>query len=206
MRKEALLCGCLVFVGAATAFADDGDDHGRALRGRYALVGSSVCTFSNATLSPVYIPPAGFTPTFVPIGHASSNSFSRHGVLTFNGDGTGTSATRVVVVSDPDPGDASGTSAIDSTSSFAYSAGDDGILTLSEGTITSLAVAGPRTGIQTQTINVGTLVGNVSADGKTLIFAAHDPAVETTIRPDLGVVESQRLCHRINTAIRIDRD
>jgi hypothetical protein len=185
--------------------ADD-DGSPRALRGKYALTGAAVCVFSNATLAPVYIPPLGFTTNFVPIGHASSNSFSRNGVLTFNKDGTGTSSTRVTAIGDPDPGDSGATSSIDSSSSFTYTVGDDGAFSLAEGTFTSTAVAGPRTGIVTQTSNLPVLTGFVSNDRKTIVFGSFDPLVESTTRVDLGVVESLRVCHRTSTAVRIGSD
>jgi hypothetical protein len=206
MRTVAVVFGGMALVVAAAASADDQDRGSRILKGRYALTGAAACVFSNASLSPVYVPPAGFTPTFVPIGHASANSFSRDGVLTFNEDGTGTSATRVIAIGDPDPGDSGATSAIDGSSAFTYSVADDGALTLTEGPITSTFVAGPRVGIQTQTTNVAVLVGYVSTDKKTLVFSSYDPVVESTTRLDLGLVESVRICHRTNTAVRIDRD
>src|SRR5215472_15961965 len=155
MRKAAAVLGSMAV--AVGAIADDGSS--RTLKGRYALTGTAVCSISNAVLGPAYVPPAGFTSNFVPIGHASSNSFSRNGVLTFNGDGTGTSATRVIVISDPDAGDPTGENAIDSTSTFTYTVGDDGSFTLSEGTILSVSVL---SGIGTQTINLAVLKGHVS--------------------------------------------
>lgn len=206
MRKVTAVFGSLAFIAAAAALADDRDDHGRNLKGTYGLSGGGVCVLSNAVLSPVYIRPAGFTPTFVPIGHASSNSFSSNGVLTFNEDGTGTLASRVVSVGDPDPGDSGATCATDTSSNFTHSVGDDGTFTLMLGPITSTFVAGPRVGIQTQTTNLAVQVGHVSRDRKSLVYSSYDPAVETTTRLDLGVVESMRICHRSNTAIRIDGD
>jgi hypothetical protein len=38
------------------------------------------------------------------------------------------------------------------------------------------------------------------------VFGSFDPAVESTTRVDLGVVESVRICHRSNTAVRIGSD
>jgi hypothetical protein len=206
MRKVAALFGSMALVMGAAASADDQDGGSRMLKGRYALTGASGCVFSSASLIPVYVPPAGFTPTFVPIGHASANSFSRNGVLTFNENGTGTSATRVIAIGDPDPGDSGATSAIDSSSAFTYSVADGGALTLVEGPITSTFVAGPRAGIQTLITNVPALVGYVSKDKKTLVLSSFEPAVESTTRLDLGLVESVRICHRSTTAVRIEGD
>lgn len=200
MRSAAAVSGGMALMLAAAAMADQG----RTLNGQYAFSGSAVCVFSNATLVPVYIPPLGFTPTFVPIGHASSNSFSSHGVLTFNGDGTGSQTARTVAIGDPDPGDSGATSALDISSSFTYTVADDGTFTVSQGPITSNAVAGPRVGIQTVTSNVPTAVGHVSSDKKTLVYGSFDPAVESTLRVDLNEVESVRICHRSNTAVRIN--
>lgn len=194
MRAVTAVFGGIALAVAVAASADE-QGSPRTLKGNYALSGSASCVFA-----------AAFTSNFAPIGHASANAFSRHGVLTFNEDGTGTSATRVVAIGDPDPGDSGATSAIDSSGSFTYSVTDDGTLILAEGTITSSFVAGPRAGIQTQTTDVATLVGHVSRDKRTLVFGSFDPAVETTIRLDLGLVDSRRICQRANTAVRIDGD
>jgi hypothetical protein len=83
---------------------------------------------------------------------------------------------------------------------------DDGTFTFAQGPITSNFVAGPRVGIQTLTTGVPAAVGHVSSDKKTLVFGSFDPAVESTTRLDLGVVESMRICHRTNTAVRIGGD
>lgn len=207
MRSRAVLFACVSLVAAGGAWADDQDQgSSRTLIGNYAFTASASCVFSSAVLGPVYIPPAGFTPTFVPIGHASANSFSSNGVLTFNGDGTGSQTSRTIAIGDPDPGDSGATSAIDNSSSFTYTVADDGTFTFAQGPIASNFVAGPRVGIQTVTTGLPVAVGHVSSDKKTLVFGSFDPAVESTTRVDLGVVESVRICHRTNTAIRIDRD
>jgi hypothetical protein len=148
----------------------------------------------------------GFTANFVPIGHASANSFSSNGVLAFNGDGTGTNTARTIAIGDPDPGDSGATSGIDNTSGFTYTLAADGTLTFAQGPITSTFVAGTRVGIQTVTTGIPAAVGHVSRDKKTLVFGSFVPAVESTTRLDLGVVESVRICHRSNTAVRIDGD
>jgi hypothetical protein len=207
MLRTAVLFGCVSLVAATGASADNQDQgSSRTLKGSYAFTASAGCVFSSAILGPVYVPPAGFTPTFVPIGHASANSFSSNGVLTFNGDGTGSQTSRTIAIGDPDPGDSGATSAIDNSSSFAYTLADDGTFTFAQGPITSNFVAGPRVGIQTLTTGVPAAVGHVSSDKKTLVFGSFDPAVESTTRLDLGVVESMRICHRTNTAVRIGGD
>ena len=144
----------------------------------------------------------------VPIGHASSNSFSSNSVWAFNRDGTGTTVSRVVSIGDPDPGDSGATSAINTTSDFTYTIGDGGALTIIQGPINSTLVAGPAAGQQTQSVNMPPQTGYVSRDKKTLVFGSYDPGVETVSRVDLvpPVVTSQRICHRTNTAIRIDAD
>ena len=201
MRRATAVLGSVALTVATAAMADSGSSP--TLNGQYAFSGSAVCVFSSATLGPVYIPPLGFTASFVPIGHASSNSFSTHGVLAFNGDGTGSQTARTVAIGDPDPGDSGATSAIDISSSFTYTVADDGTLTIGQGPISSNTVAGPRTGIQTVTSGVPTAVGHVSSDKKTLVYGSFDPAVESTLRVDLNEVESVRICHRSNTAVRI---
>lgn len=204
MRKATALFGCMALFATMAASADDDQGSSRTLKGSYAFSASASCVFSSATLGPVYIPPLGFTPNFVPIGHASANSFSSNGVLTFNGDGTGSSTGRTITIGDPDPGDSGATNGIDNSSNFTYTVADDGTFTFAQGPITSTFVAGPRVGIQTSTTGVPPAVGHVSRDKKTLVFGSFDPAVESTTRLDLGVVESVRICHRSNTAVRID--
>jgi hypothetical protein len=203
MHKVAAVLGSMALTVATVATADD---QSRTLKGQYAFSTSASCVFSSAVLSPVYIPPAGFTPSFVPIGHASANSFSSNGVLTFNGDGTGSQTARTVTIGDPDPGDSGATNVIDNSSSFTYTVSDDGTFTFVQGPITSDFVGGPRVGIQTVTSGVPAAVGHVSSDKKTLVFGSFDPAVESTLRVDLGVVESVRICHRSNTSVRIGSD
>lgn len=207
MRRTTVLFGCVSLVTAMGASADDQNQgSSRTLIGNYAFTASASCVFSNAVLGPVYIPPAGFTPTFVPIGHASTNSFSSNGVLMLNGDGTGSQTSRTIAIGDPDPGDSGATSVIDNSSSFTYTVADDGTFTFAQGSVTSNFVGGPRVGIQTVTAGIPAAVGHVSSDKKTLVFGSFDPAVESTTRVDLGVVESVRICHRTNTAVRIGSD
>jgi len=192
----------LVAVVVAPAIADEQSP--RTLKGTYAVSGSANCNFSSATFLPVYVPPTGFTQNFAPIGHASSNSFSLNGIWSFNEDGTGAAASRVVSLGDPDPGDNGAASAIDTSSAFTYSIAADGTLTLNQGPINSVFIAGPRTGLQTQVTDTPTIVGRVSTNKSTLVFGSFNPGVETTTRLDSGLVESVRICHRANTAVRID--
>jgi hypothetical protein len=211
MRTAAAVFGGMALVAAMAASADDQDQGSkRALKGNYAASGIGNCVSSNATFSSFYTPPAGFTPTLVPIGHASSNSFSFNGVFSFNKDGTGNIAARVVSVGDPDPGDSGATSGINTSSAFTYTLADDGTLTIFQGPSTSDFVVGPRAGgLQSVASGFPPMIGHVSTNKSTLVFGQYDPGVETLTRMDpfFGLVaESQRICNRAFTAIRTDSD
>ena len=118
--KAVIGSAALVVLMGASGMAEAQQEEARqdALKGDFALSGSAGCNFSNATFFPAYVPPAGFTANLAPIGHASSNSFSVHGVWSFNEDGTGTLVGRVVSLGDPDPGDNGAASAIDISGAF----------------------------------------------------------------------------------------
>ncbi len=207
MRTITVAFGSVALVVAMAVSADD--EQLRTLRGNYAVSGSTNCVFSNAIFPPpgVYVPPAGFT-NLAPIGHASTNSSSLNGIWSFNKDGTGTIAQRVVSLGDPDPGDSGAAAVIDTSSDFTYGIADDGTITMNQGPINSVFVAGPRAGFQSQTSGVPPLVGHASTNKSTLVFGTFNPGVETTTRvvPDFGFVESLRICHRAFTAVRIDSD
>jgi hypothetical protein len=196
MRKAAAVLGGVTFAVAAAAMADQDQGSSRNLKGTYALTGSAGCVFA-----------ADFS-NLAPIGHASANSFSSNGILNFNADGTGSMATRVVAVGDPDPGDSGATSAIDTTSTFTYIVADDGTFNFDQGQVNSSFVAGPRAGQHTQTTGIPTQVGHVSGNKGALVFGSFDPVVETVTNvdgPSAGQ-STKRICYRSNTAVRIDSD
>lgn len=168
----------MAFLAAPPAFAQSRTEQ---LRGDFAFTDSTVCVNSLS----------GFT-NLVPNGPSSVLTFSFTGVLTFNGDGTGSLSARGVFLNNP-----GAASATDSTADFTYSVAADRTLTFDQGTTSSTFVAGPSTG-QTTTISaIPTLVGHMSSNRKSIVLGSFDPGVE--------VVSSglQRICHRSRTAIRI---
>jgi hypothetical protein len=187
---------------------------GAQIRGDYAVTGTNICVVSGAIVTPTsYTPPAGFTPSLVPIGPAGVNSFSSTDVYSFNGDGTGTLTGRSVIANLNQPGSvgpqsAGAISAADHVIPFTYSVADDRTLTIIPGPSLNTFVAGPRAGQQNSTSGVPPQVGHVSADGKSIVFGSFDPAVETLTRvfpPVDNPIEAVRICQRSHAGARIGR-
>ena len=153
------------------------------LRGDYAFTDSTVCLNS----------PGGFSSTLVPMGTTSSITFSFTGVLTFNGDGTGSLTARGDFLN---PG---GASAGDSTADFTYSVAADRTVTFDQGTTSTTFVAGASMGTVTVS-NIPALVGHLSSDRKSIVLGSFKPGVE-----DVSTGALHRICHRSRTAIRIGR-
>jgi hypothetical protein len=174
------------------------------LKGDFAFSGSAVCVNSSAIITPTsYTPPPGFSVNLVPIGPSFVNTNSIQGVLTFNGDGTGSSVLRFVSLGSP-----GAASAIDTSQQFTYSVAADGTLTIDIGASVSVTVAGPNTGQQSRVSDVPTFIGRLSSDRKSLTFSTFNPGVETVTRvvPAPELVTTLRICHRSRIGIRISRD
>jgi hypothetical protein len=172
------------------------------LKGDFAFTLSQACVGSPARFFPTYTPPAGFSPALVPLGPTFAFTSSLQGVRTFNGDGTGSMRARVVSI-------AGGAfpNANDVSSQFTYSVTADRTLTMDDGPLHLVFVAGPSVGQQLRISNVPTFIGRVSSDGKSLTYATFNPGVETSTRlvPAPELVDSVRICHRTATGIRISR-
>jgi hypothetical protein len=180
---------------------------GAQIRGDYAVTGTTICLVTGAIITPTsYTPPAGFSPTFVPLGPAGANTFSSTDVFTFNGDGTGTFAGRSLIeslVTQQSLG------AADHVIPFTYSVAGDRTLRIDQGPSLNTYVAGPRTGLQNSSSGVPTQVGHVSPDGKSIVFGSFDPAVETLTRISPSgdnLVEALRVCHRSFSGVLISRN
>src|SRR5882724_11845718 len=74
----------LVCVGSSV----DALDLNRFLHGDYAVTGAAACLISAS----------GFNPDLTPKGPSNVTSFNVHGILTFNGDGTGAVRARNVII------------------------------------------------------------------------------------------------------------
>jgi len=186
------------------------ESHTHKLRGDFAFSGGANCLVSPA---PAGGTPAGFTANLVPvrgpgIPAAFALSFSIQGVRTFNGDGTGSVVARAVAAREPGNGPGTnpgGVQANDLSGQFTYSVAADGTLTLDQGPVDSVTVAGSQTGEHKRFSDIPTFIGRLSKDRDSMTFATFDPGVETVTNLDTGLVESVRICHRERTAIRISQ-
>lgn len=170
----------VVLLSASAAMAQSRTDQ---LKGDYAFIDSTVCVNS----------PAGFSPSLTPIDGTSVITFSFTGVLTFNGNGTGSLSARGDFLNNP-----GGASAADSTADFTYGVAADRTVTFDQGTTSSTFVAGPNVGHTVTVSSVPTLVGHMSSDRKSIVLGSFDPGIEVVSPAGL-----QRICHRSRTAIRI---
>jgi len=198
----ALGSALLMLLAASPATADSRTEQ---LKGTFVFSGTTACTVSPAIITPTsYTPPPGFRANLTAVDGTFVVTFSIQGTQTFNGDGTGSIAARIVSLSFGNP--VSG-NANDQESLFTYSVDAEGNVAIDVGPSHSVFVAGPRTGQEISVSNTPTLVGHLSSDRKSLSFATFNPAVETVTRlvPGPELVESVRICHRARTAIRIGR-
>ena len=160
-------------------------DRTKQLRGDYAITGTAACTSS----------PAGFSPSFVPLGASSESSFGTTGVVTFNGDGNGTLSGRTIT----QPGSVQ---ALDTAIPVTYAVAADRTLTVVQGPSLNTFVAGTLAGQQNSSSGVPPFVGHMSSDRKSIVFGSFDPAVETITNLS-GPGQIQRVCFRSFTGIRI---
>ena len=195
----------IMALAASSAMAELETHH---LRGDFAFSGTSVCASSQAIITPTsYTPPRGFDANLTAIGEPFSViSFSVTGVRTFNGDGTGSVAARVVSLA---VGDRASASSSDQEIQFTYSVAPDGTVTTDQSPTHNVFVSGGRTGQQTRISNIPAVVGRLSADRNSITFATLNTGIETVTRvlPDGSeLVEALRICHRERTAFRISRN
>jgi len=182
---RVLLAVVLLLVQASVSTAAT-----KALKGRYALTGSSGCLNSVTMQGGVPVSPSGFTPSLVANGNPFTNDHATEGVVLFNTDGTGS---------------ASGTTTNDSFGnanpaangdtfqlSFTYAIAADGTIALQISSYTGTFTAGPRSG-QTFTItNTPVLAGHLAK--KALTLAIQQPQVETITYSNADAHD--RVCHR----------
>jgi hypothetical protein len=232
--KRALICAASA---AALTFATTASADPFRLKGSYAVTGSNVCLIApGSSATPANptpgtaLPNSGFNTSCGPgpgcqdlrpiDGKVFSFSSSIEGIVTFNGDGTGSvKRTEIGTTVPPTPGPAGTYPAFPPsaetdilTYNFAYTVDDSGGWTSDSvpGTISGTHIRGPRTG-QTFTVDrFATGTGLIGEGGKTLISADVDPTghavtVETVSHSN-GDVWPQ-ICHRSRVLIRLpDRD
>jgi hypothetical protein len=201
VKPRILTCGSFGLVMLILVSSAMAQSRTQMLKGDFAFSGSGTCVNSPATLFPAYQPPAGFTADLRPIGPSFVITFGFHGVHTFNGDGTGSTTTRAVTLGNPGPA-----SAVENSNQFTYSVAADRTLTIDAGPMLNVFVAGPQVGGENSISNISS-VGHVSSDGRSLTLASFNPVVETVTRlvPAPELVVSVRICHRMQTGIRISR-
>jgi len=139
-----------------------------------------------------------------------SRSFAVEGIRTFNGDGTGTvKGTAVGIAVRPTPGPNGyphfppSAGSADFQFSFTYTVNGDGSFTsaMVPGSYTETFVTGPRTG-QTATVDaIPPQMGLISKDGKTLVLAHLEPAVEVHSYSNGDVWPE--VCHRSRVLISV---
>ena len=184
----AVLVICLAWVGEANAAPQD---FNQLLRGDYAFTGEAFCVIS----------PSGFT-NFTPNGEAFFRPFSIQGTRTFGGDGTGTVVFKLVGIRIGD--EQINANSAEGSGDFTYTVAPDRSVTIDQGPVTTTGVAGPGAG----SVSVLTGVkfsGQLSSDGKTLIFSTEGPSVETSTgtNPDGSPSVRYQICTRARTAIKI---
>lgn len=189
-----LLLIALALAGGSLALADD---HLNAqLHGEYAFTQIHFCVQTN-------VPGEVFGPSFaVPSHGATTRTLSNEGVLTFNGDGTGTFAGKTLSINQTGPG-AIPVSEADFICPLTYTVNPDGSFTTQlgcSGTILSGAGAG-----STYTISGMGLTGQLGRGGQIFIANDTNPNVETfTFTPPGGTtLFFERICGRSQTAIRM---
>jgi hypothetical protein len=185
--------GSSVAVALVAAPPAQAQDRTRQLRGDYAFTGTAACTSS----------PAGFSASLVPLGSISGQSFGTTGVVTFNGDGTGTLSGRTITQPGVFTGPAPATiQALDTLIPITYSVAADRTLTVTQGPSLNTFVAGTLAGTQNSSSNVPPFVGHMSADRKAIVFGSFDPGVETITNLS-GPGQNLRICFRSFTGVRI---
>lgn len=193
------------------------------LKGAYAFTGFHACLFAPGTsTSPTNptpgtaLPNSGFNASLQPNAAKSfSASAAVEGIRTFNGNGTGTVKGRSVGLAVPPTPGPTGSgyptfppsaSSDDFSFSFTYTVNGDGSFTtqMTPGSYVGSVVAGPRAG-QTYTIDMlPPQTGMIGVDGRDLVVANVDAAVETVSYSNGDVWP--RICNRSRVLVRVQND
>ena len=205
MRRRSVFKFVLAVVVAVTLFpgsaveADLNNNLNQLLRGDYAFSGESACLVSPGPFgSPPTGVPGGFTASLVPFGFPAAfpfvNSFSVHGVRTFNGDGTGTVVSRSVGFTHPsETFRLGGGFSTDTQADFTYEVFPDRTFTALSPVVNSRNLTGTRAGQTSTIVDFPRSVGMISTDLKTLTLAHDEPTVETITFSNGDV--HKRICH-----------
>jgi hypothetical protein len=177
LRLKALITADYAF---GHAFERD-TAKGNAVKGTYAITGSSACLNS----------PTGFTAALEPVNPslASSGSGGFSGTFDFSGDGQGEMNLSEVVISVPPVPlgvPAAGSETI--SGSFAYTISGNNISVSAPNLIVTVQT-GPNRGA-TGTLDVIAISGLVAADKKGLTLASATPAILTTVFANGFIVQA----------------
>ncbi len=203
LRKAAVAAGLsLAFAGASV----QAKGFEALLKGDYAFTGEATCLVS----------PGGFDGDLTPVDGATAPfpriaSFSVQGVRTFNGDGTGSVAARIVTLShpfalppNPDTGrpaiyERGGASTVDITSDFTYTVTPDLEVEINTPLLTGKVLTGGRAGQTLEVTQLPVFHGFVSHNLRSITLAHDVAAVEVhKFKNDTGTVlaSDSRICHR----------
>ena len=225
MRVCFVSVASIAITMASSALADSPK-----IKGDYAFTGTAACLVApgNSLTPPVpgnTIPnaDAGFNARLQPNDAAPppaiqknfTRSFSVEGIRTFNGDGTGTvKGTAVGITVRPTPGPPGfpnfppSAGSADFQFSFTYTVNGDGSWTsaMVPGSYSEIFTSGPRFTPVQQTATVDAIppiTGMISQDGKTLILAHLEPAVEVHTYSNGDVWPE--ICHRSRVLIALPK-
>lgn len=183
-------------------FGDDGHSPENLLQGHYAFSGEASCLESKGGFH------SDLTPADAPAPFPRVNSFSVQGVATFNGDGTGSRAVRVVAIRQPfalptSPAvfNRGGASSVDVEADFTYQVAVDRRIRIHTPLVTGTVLSGSRAGQTFEITNFPDFVGLISQDHKTLTIA-HDRAIVERQTYSNGDV-FDRICHRSRIAFKL---
>lgn len=202
LRKAAITAGLsLAFAGASV----QAKGFEALLKGDYAFTGEATCIVSEEGFNPTTLAPVGPPAPFPRI-----QSFSVHGVRTFNGDGTGNVVARIVTIAHPfalpisqfNPApvfNRGGAGTVDITSSFTYTVSPDLEVTIETPLLTGSVLSGNRAGETMKITGLPTFRGLVSHNLRSITLAHDEAAVELheffEADGDPAGTDS-RICHR----------
>jgi len=198
LRKLSVIAGLsLAFAGASV----QAKGFESLLKGDYAFTGEAVCLVSRDGFDPNTLAPVG-----PPNPWPRIQSFSVHGVRTFNGDGTGHVVARVVTIAHPYtvPANPPNLSApvfnrgsagvVDIESPFTYAVSPDLKVEIETPLVTGNVLSGVRAGQTLEITQLPAFRGFVSQNLHSVTLVHDEAAVEIHSFSN-GDVDS-RICHR----------
>ncbi len=157
--------------------------------GPYAYTNDISCLVSTAGFNANLTPLAG--------GAVFVQSLSGWGIVTINGDGTGTQETTREVQLVYPPTGPSTVSSNENSGPFTYAVASDGTLTLDPGTLDGTLLSGPSAGATFTVVGRPSLAGRMTRSGILVLGNAGSPAVETlTVSGSAGSTVLPRICNR----------